>query len=129
MVQHKRFKINFLVRVRHFGYYPSRDIFMEKSPMNELTVHFQTQNRTINPEFLSRLRSIADEFGVSINLTTRQLEEFIRKADEFARQVGTQTTDSADLIREDRDWLDRRDVERAAQLGGLRPDLSHLNNR
>ena len=32
-----------------------------------------------------------------------------------------------ELYREGRDWLDQRDVERAAASGGLRKDLSHLD--
>lgn len=85
--------------------------------MNEIVVHFQSQDCRIDSEFLARLESMANEFGISIDEQTRQtiahsrlkrqrrLDDFIREADDFARRTGPQSIDSADLIREDRDRL------------------------
>ncbi|MEW6238334.1 MAG: hypothetical protein AB1656_23360 [Candidatus Omnitrophota bacterium] len=89
--------------------------------MNELTVHFTAHNHPIDPEFLARLGTVAEEYGVSIDPQTRQaieeaarkrkrsVKEFIRKADwkhrleDFREQVGPIQSDSALDIRELRD--------------------------
>lgn len=79
--------------------------------MSELTIHLQIPNPTICPEFLNRLETIAEEYGVSIDDQTRQIieetaqkrqhcvEEFLRKADAIAEEIGSVSSDSADDIR------------------------------
>lgn len=81
--------------------------------MNEFTVRFLTNHSTIDPGFWDHLQIVAEKYGLFFEENTR--------LDMHATQ-----SDSADLVREGRDWLDRRDAERAA--GGFRSDLSHINN-
>ncbi|MEW6237423.1 MAG: hypothetical protein AB1656_18730 [Candidatus Omnitrophota bacterium] len=83
--------------------------------MNELTVHFTAHNQPIDPEFLARLGTVAEEYGVSIDPQTRQaiaetaqkrkrsVEEFIRKANALAEEIGPVPSDCADDIRALRD--------------------------
>jgi len=89
--------------------------------MSEWTTHFQTDKPTIDPEFLARIGTVAEEFGVAIDPKTRQAieeatqrrkrnqEELTRKTDwkhrleAFREQVGPIQSDSALDIRELRD--------------------------
>lgn len=81
--------------------------------MNKFTVRFLTNNPTIDPGFWDHLQSVAEKYGLFLKGNTR--------SDSYAMQ-----SDSADLVREGWDWLDRRDAERTA--GDLRSDLSHISN-
>lgn len=80
-------------------------------------VCFQTNQPTIDPEFVARIEAVVEEFGFSIEPQSRQggesdflpnhrsLSDFLCKADELANRMAPQTIDCADLIREDRDRL------------------------
>ncbi len=94
--------------------------------MTEITVHIQTGKPKIDQEFFEHLNELAEQYGLHVEKKNDQeidvqsqenimshkegvrkqvLDEFIREADAFAKRVGPQTIDSADIIREERDNL------------------------
>jgi len=76
--------------------------------MAERTILIETDKAYFDPAFLENLNNLAEQFGVRVK-------------DEL------EPTDSASIIRADRDERDRRDAQRASVSGGLRKDLSHLD--
>ncbi len=75
--------------------------------MTEITVRFLTDQHRIDPSFYESLHSLAQQYGMNVE------EE--------------PNADSVRFVREGRDWLDRRDMERAIHSHGLRKDFSHLD--
>ncbi len=75
--------------------------------MTEITIVFQTDKTKIEPAFFDNLNNLAEQYGLFVQ--------------------GEVKTDSVQLIREDREWLDQRDEERAILSKGLQKDLSHLD--
>jgi len=98
--------------------------------MNELTVHFYAHNQPINPEFLTRLETVAEEYGVTIDSESRRaiedaerqrkrsVEEFLRKANALAEEIGPIPSDSAI---DKADWKHRLESFRE-QTGPIQSD-------
>jgi signal recognition particle GTPase len=76
--------------------------------MAEKTLLIETDKAKFDPAFLEILNNLAKQYGVRV------------KSD-------SENSDSVQIVREGRDWLDQRDAERAARSKGLRSDLSHLD--
>ncbi len=75
--------------------------------MAEKTILIETDHANFDPAFLENLNHLAEKYDVRI----KSKVEF----------------DSVQMIRDDREFLDRRDEERAARGKGLRKDWSHLD--
>ncbi|RJP23662.1 MAG: hypothetical protein C4527_19970 [Candidatus Omnitrophota bacterium] len=106
--------------------------------MTEITVHFHTDQNQIDPNFFEELRLLAEPYGLHVAKKQHKMdslprkrklshEEFVHQEDEIRHHSGSQSLDSTDLIRADRNERNQRDAERAASSGGLRKDLSHLD--
>lgn len=75
--------------------------------MTKMTVQFQTDQPEIDSGFLEHLNQLAKQYGIKIK--NNQKQSIIA------------------MIHEDREWLERREDERMKNMGGLRKDLSHLD--
>lgn len=71
--------------------------------MTVVTVHFQTDQAEIDAGFFDHLNHLAQQYGVHV-------------------KSEIDVVDSAQIVREDREWLDQRDEERAAMSKGLQND-------
>lgn len=76
--------------------------------MTEITLHIQTDQSNIDPAFFDNLYLLAKQYGLHV-------------------EDGMAPDDSTRIVREGRDWLDRRDAERAAASIGVQQDLSFLD--
>ncbi len=78
--------------------------------MTEITIRFHTDQKEIDPAFFDNLNAMAREYGL------------------FAEEK-SDNTNSAQIVREGREWLDERDMKRAALSKGPRQDFTHLDRR